>query len=496
MGSPEVWFAIPSANPEKCRATLPVWRKMGYKIAVLQNFERGDIPADLTLWSDEYPGWPASVNLLCRRVVPPDCPIVVTGGDDMLPDPNHTAQELARQFLDRFPDTFGVMQPHGDEFMLARLYCGSPFMGRAWFTSMYQGEGGMFPGYRHNWADNELYWLAKGMGALWERPDLIHHHEHFTRSGSQKPDYWKANVETRDLEDCRTYINRSWSRFPGHQPLPRPGAGPMPTFDSSVLAQGAMHLAEIRMAQSAYTEGVRAAWLRAMTTALDSCAGARIDPIALYGSGTHTRVVAEALMHAPVRIDCVIDDNKSRQGERLWNWPIVSRAQALHRGVRGVVFSANAHESMLWDNASDFLRQGVRVIRLYQPSFQELQTRIASALARCRAVGATRPALTGLRPDDLCPDSWLAHYADRIDCIISPDPSASANDAISLPVVNQREAIRRGVDAVINCAPDHDPASTSPHLQVFAREGLPIEWLFMPADWQNSPSRPPAAVGA
>ncbi len=496
MATSEVWFAIPSANPEKCRATLPVWRKMGYRIAVLQNFERGDIPADLTLWSDEYPGWPASVNLLCHRLVPAHCPIVVTGGDDMLPDPNHTADELARQFLHRFPDTFGVMQPHGDQFMLASLYCGSPFMGRAWFTTMYQGEGGMFPGYRHNWADNELYWLAKGMGVLWERPDLIHHHEHFTRSGSQKPDYWKANVETRDLEDCRTYINRSWSRFPGHQPLPRPGAAPAPVFDSSVLAQGALHLAEIRMAQSAYTEGVRAAWLRAMTSALDSCAGAGLDPVALYGSGTHTRVVGEALMRAPVHIDCVIDDNESRQGQRLWNWPIVSRPEALRRRVRAVVCSANSHESLLWDNAADFLRAGVRVIRLYPPSFQELQTRIESAIARCHATGATRIALAGLRPQDLCADSWLAHFSSHCDCILSPEDSASGPCPIGLPVVNQREASRRGVDIVINCAADHDPTKTPPHLNLLARDGRTIEWLFLPNSRNHTPSRTPATIDA
>src|SRR5262245_31422690 len=115
MKHSEVWFAIPSASVDRCRAVLPKWRDMGYKIAVLQNRERGEIPADITVWYDYYPGWPGSINILARDIVPRSAPIIVSGGDDMLPDPNHTAEQIARQFLERFPDTFGVMQPHGDD---------------------------------------------------------------------------------------------------------------------------------------------------------------------------------------------------------------------------------------------------------------------------------------------------------------------------------------------------------------------------------------------
>src|SRR5262249_54265870 len=110
MGEHQGWFAIPSASPDKCRKVLPALRAMGYKIAVLQNQARADIPADLVVWSDTYPGWAESINILARQVVPRDCPVIVSGGDDMLPDPSQRAGELARQFLGRFPDTLGVMQ--------------------------------------------------------------------------------------------------------------------------------------------------------------------------------------------------------------------------------------------------------------------------------------------------------------------------------------------------------------------------------------------------
>lgn len=476
MPTPEVWFAIPSASPEKCRKTLPVWRDMGYKIAVLQNYERADIPADITVWYDYYPGWPGSVNILCRKIVPASCPIVVTGGDDMLPDPNHSAELLAAQFLQRFPDTFGVMQPHGDEFMLARLYCGSPFLGRKWFTSMYGGSGAMFAGYRHNWADNELYWLAKGMGALWERRDLAHHHEHFTRSGEEKPAYWKQHVETRDLEDCRLYISRSWSRFPGHQPAP--AAGITRAFDSSVLAQGALHLAEIRVAQSCYSDGVRVAWMQAMDSALSACAGRRLGPVAIYGAGTHTRAVGPVLMQPPVPIDCIIDDNPSRHGQRLWGWPIVSRDEALRRGIKAVVFSANTFESILWDNSECFLKAGLPVFRLYPPTHQERTDRLAAALARC--AGARRIALLGAPADERGDAAWIAHFADRLDCIISDAPVPAP-----LPTVGARAALDRGIDAAIDCAPDRATRGGDSALMALTAAGIPITWMFSHAHAPN-----------
>jgi hypothetical protein len=120
----EVWYAIPSANPGLCRAHLPAWRERGYRVAVLQNGRREDVPADLCVWSERYPGWAASVNALRRRPELAGADIVVTGGDDMLPDPDRDADALAAEFFARFPDGFGVMQPVGDPFMHAHEYCG------------------------------------------------------------------------------------------------------------------------------------------------------------------------------------------------------------------------------------------------------------------------------------------------------------------------------------------------------------------------------------
>jgi hypothetical protein len=351
----DVWFAIPSASPEKCRKVLPIWKKMGYKTAVLQNFERGDIPADLQVWYDYYPGWPESVNILCRDVVPGDAAIVVSGGDDMLPDPNHTAQQLADQFMERFPDTFGVMQPHGDEFLCARRYCGSPFLGRKFFTTMYGGKGPMYGGYHHNYADNELYWVSRGLGALWERPDLSHYHDHFTRKGQAEPAYW-AGVRQRDVRDCFLYYARVHDHFPGHEP-----AGQARAYDKTMDQQEMLVLANQRLALFAMDNPAN----QAVDAALRACARTKHEPVAIYGSGYHTRQAAAALSNPAARVDCIIDDHPARAGTRLWNYPVVTREEALRRGVKAVILSGNSVENLLWENSALFRDAGIPVLRLY-----------------------------------------------------------------------------------------------------------------------------------
>lgn len=363
MPSREVWFAIPSANPQNCRKTLPLWRERGYRIAVLQNFELGDIPADIVRWSDTYPGWPESVNMLCREVVPSSCDLIVSGGDDMLPDPNQTAQELADQFFARFSDGFGVMQPHGDEFMCAKRYCGSPFIGRAWFANMYGGRGPMYGGYHHNFADNELYWVAKGLGALWERPDLSHFHDHFTRTGEAEPAYW-ASVREKDLRDCLLYYARVHEHFPGHGPT---AGAPDRRYDTSMDAAQMLTLAEQRLLRVACDNP----YASALRKAFRACAAAGRHTVAVYGSGLHTQIGCAALCDPVVRIACIIDDNESAQGRTMWNIPVVSRQGALAMGLQAVVLSAHSVEDKLWANAAVFREHGVTVVRLYGRSMSD-----------------------------------------------------------------------------------------------------------------------------
>ncbi len=355
-----VWYAIPSASPERCRRTLPAWRERGYRVAVLQNVERADIPADLTVWSDTYPGWAQSINLLTREIVPASADIVVSGGCDMLPEPHHSAQDLARQFFERFPDGFGVMQPHGDAYRNAQHYCGSPFLGRAWIDRMYGGTGPMHGGYRHNWGDLELYWVARCLGALWSRPDLSHFHDHPHREHTAAtPTWWLNNVERHDRADVELYLQRAAAHFPGHTP-----SGSARAFDATPLAADTARLAERHHATLYGTREASIAEARMAGALRDLIAQGRV-PIGIFGAGAHTRRAGAAIASAGPAVACIIDDNPALTCTRAHDLPVVSSAQAAALGLAAVVLSSDAHEDRLWERAAPLRALGIRVVRLY-----------------------------------------------------------------------------------------------------------------------------------
>lgn len=365
--APDVWFAIPSASPDRCRRNLPAWRERGYRVAVLQNRERGEIPADVVAWSDRWHGWPWAVNLLSRDVVPRDA-IMVTGGDDMLPEPRSDAGELARQFVQRFPDGLGVMQPTGDQFLGAGTYCGSPWLGRAWRERAYAGRGPLPEGYRHNWADNELYWVARGLGCLWERPDLCQRHEHFSRTGEPKPAYWAEHVEPHDRSDVERFIARSWLGFPGCEPGPD-DRGRAPAFDADEFRRANTRLAETywvtRFGQSLAGDEPS----RRMRDALDACARKGCSRVAIFGAGSHTRALGGVLMRPPVDIVGIIDDDPTLRGKSLWNYPVLTLHDAIDRQPHAIVLSSRHREEELARAAGAIVggRRPIEIVRLYGP---------------------------------------------------------------------------------------------------------------------------------
>lgn len=351
----EVWYAIPSANPELCRAHLPAWRERGYRVAVLQNRERAEIPADLVVLSDTYPGWAASVNLLCANVVPSSADIVVTGGDDMLPDPDHTADELASEFFGHFPDGFGVMQPTGDGFMHCAEYCGSPWLGRGWIEHAYTGEGPMHPGYRHNWADHELRWVSDALGALWMRDDITQTHAHFSRAGAQAPAYWHEQVGAHDRADVELFIARLLLGFPGH------------------AARGTM--VEAAWWRERYPGTAHRHWAtryagrlfasddsELLRVALERCAAMGCGRVAVFGAGTATQRSGEALRSPGVQVVCLIDDHPSFAGTTMWGYPVRTLAQTVAESLDGVIVHARGDAEPMVQRAKDALGEGVVVV--------------------------------------------------------------------------------------------------------------------------------------
>lgn len=232
-----VWFALPSARPDADK-NLQLWRQQGYKVAL---YRRGEpVECDIHVpQQGEYIGWPAATNLLVRRVLAEDSTAewIVTGGDDTWPDLAHTAEEIGAQCWHHFTGTFGVMQPTGDRWgecpshpdpRMRSAYidriCGSPWMGREFCQRMYQGSGPLCEEYLQLFADEELFEVAKAMGVLWQRRDLIHLHQHALRkpnpTAADLPDFAKPFAGPEHWQKYKMiFERRKRDGFPGSEPL-------------------------------------------------------------------------------------------------------------------------------------------------------------------------------------------------------------------------------------------------------------------------------------
>jgi hypothetical protein len=222
-----VWFAIPSKrDPATAETYLNHWRERGYKIALWRDQDDPAIAADFTATAPVYPGYHGAINGLarCIRSLDLNAEWIVTGGDDMLPDPNKTAEEIGAECSEHFKGSFGVMQPTGDKWAGSDpgAICGSPWMGREFCRRMYGGKGPFCEAYPHMWGDEEMHIITSRLGILWNRPDLTHFHGHFRRNAgfklSQRPSWMVRN------DECYTkykplFEARKRAGFPGHEPI-------------------------------------------------------------------------------------------------------------------------------------------------------------------------------------------------------------------------------------------------------------------------------------
>jgi hypothetical protein len=234
MATSTVWYCIPSARPVGAAAVcFERWRERGYRTACLRDEGdgalRSELGVDLMVMQPRgaYRGYAASLNALCALVLryDPQCQIIVAGGDDMRPDPNYMARDIAEQFLAHFKGTLGVLQPTGDAWPQDRdasgrngveRIAGSPWLGRAWCERAYLGRGPEFPGYYHSFNDEELQLVAERAGLFWQRPDLVHYHEHWAREagwGAEPPDHWKP-VRAAWERDKTLFTARATAGFP------------------------------------------------------------------------------------------------------------------------------------------------------------------------------------------------------------------------------------------------------------------------------------------
>lgn len=235
-----VWYAIPSKKPAvEAQRCIDAWRGRGYRTAIWR--DTGDSPVDCDLMlSGEYAGYPKAVNALCREILAaePSTNWIVSGGDDIWPEPNRVPEEIAAECSRHFEDvhgmkTFCVMQPTGDRWgadanepnYCGRAYadrvCGSPWMGREFIQRINGGAGPFWEGYVHMFPDEEMQAVCERLGILWQRRDITQKHMHWGREKRAMPAYLKAaNSPAHWDKYKRLFENRKAAGFPGHEPLP------------------------------------------------------------------------------------------------------------------------------------------------------------------------------------------------------------------------------------------------------------------------------------
>lgn len=246
-----VWLTIPSKRPpEEAEPVLKLWRERGYKIALYCDAVEKKT-CDLLVHRDlGYPGYAIATNWLIQQVSIKDSNAewFVIGGDDVEPDLNHSAEEIARQCSEYFVRlnldfnrseeeqplesvrTFGVMQPTGDRFADGSIdhICGSAWIGREFARRTYQGKGPLWPEYTRFFMDEELQHVAIKLGVLWQRRDLIHLHNWYGRADrsltsstkAAKPPDFLAHQEARWGPEKAIFEARKSQGFPGSELLP------------------------------------------------------------------------------------------------------------------------------------------------------------------------------------------------------------------------------------------------------------------------------------
>jgi hypothetical protein len=257
-----VWLCIPSKRPpQEAEKVLKLWRKRGYKIALFLDdwrFENRTYDRILSgFTTGGYPGYANAVNALVKDVayMDPTAEWFIAAGDDVEPDLNHSAEEIADQCLLHFSHvgaslcesgTFGVMQPTADRWgdtprsraqfgenrgaYIDRV-CGSAWIGREFARRVNLGNGPLWPKYKHQFVDEELQEVATRLGVFWQRPDLMQLHRHWGRGPdeapnmpgdrSKMPDFLtEANSTEHWAKYKKLFDTRKAAGFPGSELLP------------------------------------------------------------------------------------------------------------------------------------------------------------------------------------------------------------------------------------------------------------------------------------
>lgn len=207
-----VWAVWPTANPPHATATIKLWQAAGYKTAIWVDPGAPRPEGMNVIMRDKWLGFPHAINRLCHYV-PGD--VVVCAGDDIHPTEGEAMEVIREEFLDTFPDSFGVMQPTGDRFGSIDDCCPSPWVGRAFIEQAYEGKGPYNEDYFHYFCDQEIQEVAVKLGAFQQREDLSQYHDHWQREeGDKRPPHLMKALEGWK-RDRNIFKIRQAEGFPG-----------------------------------------------------------------------------------------------------------------------------------------------------------------------------------------------------------------------------------------------------------------------------------------
>ncbi len=247
-----VFLCLPSKRPP-AEALKPLrdWRERGYHVIIQRDPGEADLELQKLVRVVErpYAGYAEAVNHLTRIALGEGAEWVVCAGDDMYPDPHKDAETIAEECCmyfgasipgcercDHSGDTFGVMQPTGDRWLVngpgtkpgSECVAGSPWMGREWCRRINQGRGPLWEEYFHCGEDEELQEVAIKYGVFWQRPDLTHHHYHWGRPkegesiahSNRMPEFLaRANSLHEWTKMKRLLAERKAAGWPGTEPI-------------------------------------------------------------------------------------------------------------------------------------------------------------------------------------------------------------------------------------------------------------------------------------
>jgi hypothetical protein len=243
---PKAWLCIPSAR-EYHESTVRLWSAQGYGVALFRDAGSPDVTCEL-LQVGKYEGYAKAVNGLVLTVLEMDqeCEWTIAAGDDVEPELNYTASHLAEQLTAHFGGTLGVCQFTADRWgdtprsraqfgenrgaYIDRV-CGSAWIGREFARRVNQGNGPLWPEYKHQFVDEELQEVATRLGVFWQRPDLIQLHRHWGRGPDEAPNMpgdrnkmpdflTEANSTEHWAKYKKLFDTRKAAGFPGSELLP------------------------------------------------------------------------------------------------------------------------------------------------------------------------------------------------------------------------------------------------------------------------------------